>query len=71
MENTKDMEFEKRQIENKRRNLQYNSRFMLIFMGAFIGSTRLKLKVVTGTRSLPSVDADAMSLSQLGTFLPQ
>ena len=38
MENTKDMEFEKRQIENKRRNLQYNSRFMLIFMGAFIGS---------------------------------
>ena len=28
----------KRQIENKRRNLQYNSRFMLIFMGAFIGS---------------------------------
>jgi hypothetical protein len=34
-------------------------------MGAFIGSTRLKLKVVTGTRSLPSVDADAMSLSQL------
>lgn len=25
MENTKDMEFEKRQIENKRRNLQYNS----------------------------------------------
>lgn len=40
-------------------------------MGAFIGSTRLKLKVVTGTRSLPSVDADAMSLSQLGTFLPQ
>ena len=38
MENTKDTEFEKRQIENKRRNLQYNSRFMLIFMGAFIGS---------------------------------
>ena len=38
MENTKDMEFEKRQIENKRRNQQYNSRFMLIFMGAFIGS---------------------------------
>ena len=29
MENTKDMEFEKRRIENKRRNLQYNSRFML------------------------------------------
>ena len=35
MENTKDMEFEKRQIENKRRNLQYNSRFMLVFMPNF------------------------------------
>ena len=38
MENSKDMEFKRRQIENKRRNLQYNSRFMLIFMGTFIGS---------------------------------